>query len=131
VLQAWVLSCKLSALPSLLPQVCYLLRQSLDMRNKWLFRPQVSQYRNCTAVWCANSCAAAGRQAATRVLCFWAVDRARLVRRCISTPLHPPLHVLCSLLQHSPEQLAHLPEGVTWSDVQGEPFVWQPQASFV
>ena len=23
------------------PQVCYLLRQSLDMRNKWLFRPQV------------------------------------------------------------------------------------------
>lgn len=23
------------------PQVCYLLRQSLDMRNKWLFRTQV------------------------------------------------------------------------------------------
>lgn len=32
-------------------------------------------------------------------------------------------------MQHSPEQLAHLPEAVTVSDVQGEPFAWEPQAS--
>lgn len=51
------------------PQVCYLLRQSLDMRAKWLFRPQ-----------------------------------------------------------HSPEQLAHLPEAVTISDLGGgDPFDWRPQ----
>lgn len=56
--------------PRLLPslQVCYLLRQALDMRARWLFRQQFS-----------------------------------------------------------PEQLAHLPEAVTFSQVYGDPYDWQPQ----
>ncbi|KAL4437014.1 hypothetical protein ABPG75_004153 [Micractinium tetrahymenae] len=49
-------------------EVCYLLRQCLDMRSRWLFRPALS-----------------------------------------------------------PQQLADLPEAVTVTDVQGDPFVWQPQ----
>lgn len=49
-------------------QVCHLLRQALDLRRRWLFRPQ-----------------------------------------------------------HSPEQLAHMPEAVTVSQVHGEPFSWSPQ----
>lgn len=53
-------------------QVCYLLRQCLDMRSRWLFRPALS-----------------------------------------------------------PEQLADLPEAVTVTDVQGDPFAWQPQASLL
>lgn len=58
--------------PPRLWQVCYLLRQSLDMRSKWLFRPE-----------------------------------------------------------HSPEQLSHLPEAVTVSEVLGDPFVWQPQVGHI
>ncbi|KAL4859603.1 AMP deaminase [Chlorella vulgaris] len=49
-------------------EVCYLLRQALDMRARWLFRQQFS-----------------------------------------------------------PEQLAHLPEAVTFSQVYGDPYDWQPQ----
>lgn len=50
------------------PQVCYLLRQCLDMRGRWLFRPALSL-----------------------------------------------------------EQLSELPEAVTVTDANGDPFVWQPQ----
>jgi hypothetical protein len=40
-------------------EVCYLLRQSLDMRNKWLFRPQVGG-RCAAPAWCIGHLQCAG-----------------------------------------------------------------------
>ena len=94
------------------------------MRNKWLFRPQVS---STGAAWkrrnspgragCAAACSRCYPSA--HALCVYLLGWP--TAWCLYGPANP--------LQHSPEQLAHLPEAVTISDVRGEPFAWQPQAS--